>query len=112
MLLLPCQHYELFQVCFSVQKNPLYTHELFVPSDTLMPTEELYLLLGSRGVYANNYLDEFTDTILLSDASIEHLRRGETDETIRYIEKMYNNSKFQFFRYSILSESDIITAFS
>lgn len=111
-LKLTYQHYELFQVCFSVQKNPLYTHELFVPSDTLMPTEELYLLLGSRGVYANNYLDEFTDTILLSDASIEHLRRGETDETIRYIEKMYNNSKSQFFRYSILSESDIITAFS
>lgn len=111
-LKLSYQHYELSRVDFSKRMNPLYTHELFVASDTHIPTEQLYLLLGSRGVYANNYIDDSTDTILLSDACIERLRRGDTDDTIQYIEKTYNNSKSQYFRYSILSESDVLAAFS
>lgn len=110
-LKLTYRHYELSRVDFTTRMNPLYTRELYVATDTQMPYEQLYQLLGNHGVYANNYIDDTTDTLLLSDASIDHLRMGSTDATIQYIEKMYNNSRSQYFRFSILSEGEAIAAF-
>lgn len=111
-LKLTYRHYELMRLDLTEQMNPLYTHELFVPSDTSIASEELYQLLGNKGVYANTYIDDTTDTLLLSDASLLRLREEGTDATIQYIESTYNNSKAQYFRYAILSESDVVEAFS
>ena len=88
--------------------NTLYTRELFVPSDTRTPQDELYQKLGDHGIYANSYIDDTTDVIVLSDLTLERLKAGETDDTIRTIEKAYDESRSQTFRFVLTSEHELL----
>lgn len=101
------QHYLALHPTLDNQSNMLYTRELYVAPDTLTPQMELYQQLGNRGIYANPYIDDTTDYIVISDASLARLQRGETDETLRYIEEQYNASRSPAYRYVMLSESEV-----
>lgn len=88
--------------------NPLYTRELFVAPDTVTPQPQLYQLLGDNGIYANPYIDDTTDVIVISDATLSRLHDGLRDDTMRTIEASYNASRSQTFRYVMTCESELL----
>ncbi|MBO7067263.1 MAG: hypothetical protein J6W52_01075 [Bacteroidaceae bacterium] len=108
-LTLSMQHYDRLKVTLPEGKNSLYTKELYVPAETRMSQSELYQQLGNLGIYANNYIDDTTNLLLLPDSSLCHLQEGTTDETIRYIQNSYNAMCSQNFTFQMISESDLIT---
>ena len=84
--------------------NPLYTKELYLAPDV---SADLYQMLGNRGIYANAYIDDTTDVLVISDDSLRRLQDGQTDESLRHIESSYNQSRAQTFRFSMTSESEL-----
>lgn len=102
---LTLQHYLNSRLQYEDKGNPLYMKELFLASD--MPVD-LYQMLGNRGIYANAYIDDTTDVIVISDKSLQHLKDGVSDDTLRYIEQQYNQSRAQAFRYVMTSEGELI----
>ena len=103
------QHFLTAQVHYNSSENTLYMEELYLAPDTQMPQEELYQMLGNLGIYANAYIDETTDIIVLSDRSVQHLREGLSDDTLHYIQQQYNQSRAQTFRFRMTSESELLT---
>ena len=99
------RHYLNGQVHYDGGKNPLYTMELYLAPDVSV---ELFQMLGNQGVYANTYIDETTDVIVLSDSSLQHLREGQSDDSLHYIEQQYNQSRAQTFRFSMTSEGELL----
>ena len=107
-LRLTYQHYLQFRMDLPSGENLLYTRELYVAPDTRIPMEEFYQQLGNRGIYANPYIDDTTDYLVISDASLERLKTGESDDAIRYIEGKYNASRSQYYRYTIIPEGQLV----
>lgn len=104
-LRLTLQHYQNSRLCFDSSMNPLYMKELYLPSDV---SPDLYQMLGNRGIYANSYIDDTTDVLVISDNSLQNLQKGETDEHLGYIEKQYNQSRSQAFRFTMTSEGELL----
>ena len=102
---LTLQHYLSSQFRYEGSLNPLYMKELYLAPDT---RAELYQMLGNRGVYANTYIDDTTDLLVISDNTLQHLREGGTDETLHYIEQQYNQSRSPNFRYVMTSEGELM----
>lgn len=102
---LTLQHYLDSRLSYEGGMNPLYTKELYLAPDT---RPELYQMLGNRGIYANAYIDDTTDVLVVSDASLQHLQEGQTDDSLRYIEQQYNQSRAQAFRYVMTSEGELL----
>ena len=103
-LQLTMQHYLNSQLSYEGSMNPLYMKELFLAPD--IPVD-LYQMLGNRGIYANTYIDDTTDVIVISNSSLLHLKEGTSDKTLRYIEQQYNQSRAQAFRYVLTSEGEL-----
>lgn len=103
---LTLRHYLTLQFRYEGSMNPLYTKELYLAPDT--PTD-LYQMLGNRGIYANAYIDDTTDVLVISDSSLQHLRDGQTDDSLRYIEQQYNQSRAQTFRFRMTSEGELLS---
>lgn len=105
---LTSRHYFNAQFHYEGRENPLYMEELYLAPDTETPQEDLYQMLGNFGIYANAYIDETTDVIVLSNRSLQHLLEGKSDETLHYIEQQYNKSRAQTFRFRMTSEGEIL----
>ena len=105
---LTLRHYLNARLQYDDRMNPLYTKELYLPPDTDAPQAELYQMLGNRGVYANAYIDDTTDVIVISNGSLKHLQEGQTDESLRYIEQQYNQSRAQAYRSVMTSEGELL----
>lgn len=103
---LTLRHYLGTQLHYDGGMNPLYTKELYLAPDI---QANLYQMLGNQGIYANTYIDDTTDVLVISDLSLKHLQKGETDESLRYIEQQYNKSRSQTFRYIMTSETELTT---
>ena len=102
---LTLRHYLTAQVHYDESMNPLYMKELYLAPDV---QTDLYQMLGNQGIYANTYIDDTTDVIVLSDNSLQHLHEGQTDDSLHYIEQYYNQSRAQTFRFSITSEGELL----
>lgn len=102
---LTLQHYLGSRLQYENKGNSLYMKELYLAPDV---QPDLYQMLGNRGIYANAYIDDTTDVIVISDASLQHLQEGKTDETLQYIEKWYNQSRAQAFRFVMTSEGELL----
>lgn len=98
-------HYLNSQFHYDSSQNRLYMKELYLAPD--IPTD-FYQMLGNRGIYANTYIDDTTDVIVISDTSLQHLREGQSDDTLRYIEQQYNQSRAQSFRFTMTSEGELL----
>lgn len=107
-LKLGIQHYTRLKVKLTPGTNSLYTKEMYVPQTTHISPPILYQQLGNMGIYANNYIDDSIDILLLPDASLSHLQEGTTDETIQYIQNSYNSMRTQNFTFQLIAESDIL----
>lgn len=104
-LRLTFQHYLNGRLSYKGSMNPLYMKELYLAPD--VPTD-LYQKLGNRGIYANAYIDDTTDVLVISDASLQRLREGQTDDSLHYIEQQYNQSRSQTFRFVMTSEGELM----
>lgn len=102
---LTLRHYLAGRLRYDDGMNPLYMKELFLAPD--VPTE-LYQMLGNRGIYANAYIDDTTDALVISDASLQRLKDGQTDGSLRYIEQQYNQNRAQAFRFTMTSEGELL----
>ena len=102
---LTLQHYLNAKLEYDGRRNPLYMKELYLAPDV---PAELYQMLGNKGIYANTYIDDTTDALVISDATLQHLREGKTDESLHYIEQQYNKSRSQAFRYVLTSEGELL----
>ena len=102
------QHYDSSHVDYSQGLNPLYTRELYLSPDTLTPQNTLYRMLGERGIYANAYIDDTTDVLLLSDRTLEDITQGRSNPVVEYIQQTYNQSRAQNYRYVMTTESEIL----
>ena len=107
-LRLGIQHYNALKAELKPGLNSLYTEEVYVPAVTQNSQPMLCQQLGNMGIYANSYMDDATNLLLLPDASISHLKEGETDDVILYIQDSYNTMRAQNFVFQIVSESDMI----
>lgn len=105
---LTLRHYLSSQLHYEDSGNPLYMEELYLAPDTQTPQQDLYQMLGNFGIYANAYIDDTTDILVLSDKSVQHLREGQSDDTLHYIEQQYNQSRAQTFRFRMTSESELL----
>lgn len=105
---LTLQHFLTSHPTLRPGENQLYTHEFFVAADTCTPQNVLFQQLGDRGIYANGYMDDTTDYLVISEASLQHLQEGNTDSTLQYIEQQYNASHTQTYRYAMLSEQELL----
>ena len=105
---LTIRHYLDGRLCYEERENPLYMKELYLVPDTETPQAELYQMLGNRGIYANTYIDDTTDVLVISDRSLQHLRNGQSDEALHYIEQQYNQSRAQTFRFRMTSEGELL----
>ena len=54
------------------------------------------------------YIDDTTDILVISNDSLRHLQEGKTDDTLRYIEQQYNQSRAQAFRFVMTSEAELL----
>lgn len=102
---LTLQHYLNSRLSYEGAMNPLYMKELYLPPDA--PTA-LYQMLGNRGIYANTYIDDTTDVVVISDSSLRHLQEDTSDDTLHYIEEQYNRSRAQAFRFVMTSEGELL----
>ncbi len=102
---LTLQHYLANRLSYGGAMNPLYMKELYLASDV---PAELYQKLGNRGIYANTYIDDTTDVLVISDTSVQRLREGQTDDSLHYIEQQYNQSRSPAFRYVLTSEGELM----
>ena len=107
-LRLTLRHYEQSHVDYSVGMNPLYTRELYLSPDTQTPQNTLYRLLGERGIYANSYIDETTDVLLVSDRTLEDIKQGRSNPVIDYIQQTYNRSRALSFNDAATTESEVL----
>ena len=106
-LRLGIQHYNELKVELEPAFNSLYTKEVFVPAVTQMSQPMLCQQLGNMGIYANSYMDDATNLILLPDASLSRLKEGKTDDVILYIQDSYNTMRTQNFIFQLVSESEM-----
>lgn len=107
-LTLTMQHYESLKLLLQEGVNSLYTEEMYVsPNIATTTLQELYLQLGNLGVYANSYIDDTTNVLLLPDSTILHLQQGAVDDTILYIQNTYNTMRAQNFTLQMIAESDM-----
>ena len=100
------EHFLSGRLHLEKSENTLYMKELFLAPDV---QPGLYQMLGNRGIYANTYIDDTTDVLVISDASLQHLQEDKTDETLQYIEKQYNQSRAQAFRFVMTSEGELLS---
>lgn len=107
-LRLTWEHYQRCRMKLTAGRNDLYTKELFVAADVMQRTPGLSIELGNRGIYANTYIDDTTDVLVVSNESLGRLREGTSDATLATIEQTYNSSHSQTFRYVMLSEEELL----
>lgn len=101
-------HFQQLRLSYEGSLNPLYTREVYVDPLTRTPQPRLYQMMGNRGIYANPYIDDTTDCLLLAPDTLDSLRQGRPNPTISYIQQTYNQSRAQYFRFAMTSEEDLL----
>jgi len=77
--------------------SPVYGHELFIPDMDGINTIALGQIVGNLGGFSNNQNLPNTDMVMLSESTVENLKRGIKDSVILKIEKDYNNGTSKMF---------------
>lgn len=88
---------------------PTYNVEMFWGKGFRKERFCIYQITGNYGNLGNWELSPDIQVCVLSDSTIEKLKLGIKDETIKYIENYYNKDKSTNFSFKFLSESDIIS---
>jgi hypothetical protein len=121
-------NWEQYIIADEVKKNLVFTYDHylshrkpFIGLTNHIATKSIYTgkglsgermyfaqILGNLGAYSDNDIDNDTKICLLSNESIANLREGYQDETIQYIQQIYNSDKSVTFDWLFISEEDIL----
>lgn len=101
-------HFENGHVQFKDGKNVIALKELFFGGGMKGDASFLYQITGNLGALCNWELTNNVDIIVVSDATVKNLMEGNADDTITYIQNVYNHGKSSSFIYRFMSESDIL----
>lgn len=107
-LSLTYDHYLKHHLTFENKYNIIASKELFYGKGFKGNFDLFNQITGNLGAAGDMQIYPETNICVLSDATIEALKKGEKDETIIYIENYYNNNKSIIFDFAFLSESDIL----
>lgn len=102
------EHYSQHHLTFDGLKNIIASKELFFGKALHGTPELFYQMTGNLGAFGNWTLDRNVNICILSDSTLEKLKKGVKDETIEYIQDFYNKNKSIVFGYEFMSESDIL----
>lgn len=97
-----------------IAPNPVLEKDIYVPENINGSRDVLAQMIGNIGAYANYEIEAASESdksipiIMLADETIEKLRNGERDETIRYVEQSYNKSAARYLIYRFILESDLL----
>ena len=103
------EHYLTHNAAVTDEMNPIYGKELYYSNSKEKGFSQFAQLTGNFGASGDSFLCVETNLCVLTDATIETLKKGEKDETCRYIEEYYNNTKAGKFDYTFISVSDILS---
>ena len=102
-------HYLAHNAAVTDDMNPIYGKELYFSNSKEKGFALFAQLTGNFGASGDSFLCVETNLCVLTDSTIETLKKGEKDETCRYIEEYYNNTKAEKFDYTFISVSDILS---
>ena len=88
--------------------NPISRKEIYVPAIPGVDMNVFRQIIGNLGGYANAEFFDETNIVMLSDSTLEKLKKGIKDEIILGIESRYNKSNSKIFNIQFTSESDFI----
>lgn len=88
---------------------PTYNVEMFWGKGFREQRYCIYQITGNYGNWGNWELCPEVQVCVLSNSTIEKLKNGIKDETIKYIEDYYNKDKSINFNFKFLAEEDIIS---
>lgn len=107
-LLLTYDHYSKHHLTFKNDCNIIASKELYYGKEFKGNFDLFNQITGNLGAAGDLQIYPETNIIVLSDATVDKLMRGEADETIQYIQDTYNNNKSIVFDFKFISESDIL----
>ena len=103
------EHFESHHLAFTNQRNIIASKDLFCDGKGYKGNMNYFLqILGNLGAFSDKEIYPETTICILSDSTVDNLKNGTKDETIQYIENLYNKGKSIIFDYKFLSESDIL----
>lgn len=102
-------HYLNHNAASSESVNPIYGKELYFSNSKDKEFNSFAQLAGNFGAFGDPFLCPDTNLCILTSSTIESLKNGEKDNTIRYIESYYNATKANKFDYTFISVDDILS---
>lgn len=100
--------YKKNKIDLSGHQNNIYNKVLYWSEGYRGSIELISQMAGNLGASGDNYIYKDTDVCILSDKTIELLENGDKDDTIKYIERTYNEAKSVVFNFKFISESDFL----
>ncbi|MBQ6037740.1 MAG: hypothetical protein IJL37_03610 [Bacteroidaceae bacterium] len=102
------QLFEQQHIRFDGMRNIIASKELYYGKGFKEKVDCFYQIAGNLGAFGNWDLNNDVDICVLSNSTINKLRDGIKDETIKYIEDTYNKNNADQFNYKFLTEQDIL----
>lgn len=102
------QHYIEHAMDLSGHQNAIASKELYFGTGLAGRPDYFYQMCGNLGAFGNWDLNPAVQICVLSDATLEQLKQGRKDETIRAIETYYNSTPAITFEYRFISEATIL----
>lgn len=89
--------------------NSIASKELYFPPSGFMGRNDLFCqMCGNLGSFGNWDYNPQVNIVVLPNASVEALQRGEKDEVIRAFEAYYNSQRSVTFSAEFITERDIL----
>ncbi|MPN63700.1 hypothetical protein SDC9_211465 [bioreactor metagenome] len=92
-----------------LNKINLFANKEFYVGENLKGNRNyIYQLIGYLGAMTNEDIDQNTNIILLSDNTIYNIKNECFDETVEYIQNLYNSNKSVNLTFKFISEEDFM----
>lgn len=102
------EHYNKHHISFDGNYNIIASKELYYGKGFAGNFDLFSQITGNLGAFGDNAIYPETNIYVLSDNTIEKLKKGTKDDTILYIENFYNKNKSNRFNFCFLSESEVL----
>lgn len=105
---LTIEHYNKHHIGFEGERNIIASKELYYGKGFAGNFDLFNQITGNLGACGDNEIYPETNICVLSDFTINKLKVGEKDETILYIQNLYNSNRSITFDFQFISESEIL----
>lgn len=102
-------HFDKNHLAFDNDSNVIYGKELYYGKGFSGNFDLFNQITGNLGASGDGEITSDTNICVLSDVTIEKLKKGYKDETIQYIQDTYNNTKAKVFNFQFMTETDILS---